>query len=151
MVNQDAGKFSIWPANTGSKTADIVAVDKQNNMVSDFCVNSTDDSPRAMPLPTSSANPPPQKETSKMPGSVIGGIVGGAVAGIAILGAIGLFLYRRRASRGAATHVAPEAELHTIDVKPPTYVTVRTVPQELPGNRYDVTELDSRVINSSRY
>ncbi|KAL1792464.1 hypothetical protein ACET3X_008971 [Alternaria dauci] len=33
MVNQEAGMFTVWQANTAPKTADIVAVDKQNNMV----------------------------------------------------------------------------------------------------------------------
>ncbi|KAI4915500.1 hypothetical protein J4E90_003945 [Alternaria incomplexa] len=74
MVNQDAGMFSVWQANTGSKTSDIVAVDKQNNVVSEFCANSKGGSPSATSLPTSSATSPPLKETSKLSGGAIGGI-----------------------------------------------------------------------------
>lgn len=151
MVNQEAGKFSVWQVNTGSKTSDIVAVDKQNNMVSEFCANSTDDSPNATSLPTSSVAPFPQSEGSKLSGGVIGGIVVGVVGGIAILSTIGFFLYRRRGSGGAVTGVAQEPELQTVDVKLPTYSMVQAGPQELPVDQHNVTELDSRAVNSSRY
>ncbi|KAJ4311624.1 hypothetical protein N0V94_007852 [Neodidymelliopsis sp. IMI 364377] len=50
----------------------------------------------------------------------MGGIAVGAVGGIAILGVIGFFLYRRRESGGAATEIAQEPELQTVDVKLPT-------------------------------
>jgi hypothetical protein len=151
MVNQEAGKFSVWQANTGSKTSDIVAVDKQNNMVSEFCANSTDGSSTATSLPTSSNTSPPQNEGSKLSGGAIGGIAVGAVGGIAILGAIGFLLYRRRRSGGAVTGVAQEPELQTVDMKPPTYSLVQAEPQELPVEQYYVTELDSRAVNNSRY
>jgi hypothetical protein len=150
MVNHEAGKFSVWQANTGSKISDIVAVDKQNNMVGEFCSNSTGGSSRATSLPTSSATLP-QNESSKLSGGAIGGIVGGAVAGIAILVAIGFFLYRRRGSSSAATGVAQEPDLQTEDVKPPVYSIVQAGPQELPVDQYDVTELDGRAVDSSRY
>ena len=149
MVNQEAGRFSIWQANTGSKASDIVAVDKENNMVSEFCANSTDDSSSGS-LPTSSVTPPPQNEGSKLSGGAIGGIVVGAVGGIAILGAIGFFMYRRRGSGEATTGVTQEPEMQTEDVKPPTYSMVPAEPQELPVDQDNVTELDSRAVNSSR-
>lgn len=151
MVNQEAEKFSVWQVNTVSKTSDIVAVDEQNNMVSEFCANSTDGSSSATSLPTSSVTPLPQNEGSKLSGGAIGGIVVGAVGGIAILSTIGFFLYRRRGSGSAATGVAQEPELQTVDVKLPTYSMVQAGPQELPVDQYNVTELDSRAVNSSRY
>jgi hypothetical protein len=151
MVNQEAGRFSVWQVNTGSKTSDIVAVDKQNNMVSEFCADSTGGSSSATSLPSSSVTPPPQNEGSKLSGGAIGGIVVGAVGGIAILGTIGFFLYRRRGSGGVATGVAQEPELQTADVKLPTYSMVPAGPQELPVDQYNVTELDSRAVNSTRY
>jgi hypothetical protein len=151
MVNQEAERFSIWQANTGSKTSDIVAVDKQNNMISEFCADSTDGSPSATSSPTSSATPPPQNEGSKLSGGAIGGIVGSAVGGIVILGALGFFLYRRRGSGGTATEVSQERGLQASDVKLPTYNVVSTGPQELPVNQYYVAELDSRAVDSSRY
>jgi hypothetical protein len=147
MVNQEAGMFSVWQANTGSKTSNIVAVDKQNNMVGEFCANSTGGSSSTTSLPRSSATPPPQNEGSKLSGGAIGGIVVGAVGGIAILGIIGFFLYRRRGSRGAATEVVQEPELQTACLKPPTYSMV----QELPVNQYNVMELDGRAVSSSRF
>ncbi|KAJ4299112.1 hypothetical protein N0V90_004356 [Kalmusia sp. IMI 367209] len=150
MVNQEAGRFSVWQVNIGSKTSDIVAVDKQNNMVSEFCANSTDGSSSATPSLTSSVIPPPQNEGSKLSGSAIGGIVVGAVGAIAILGAIGFYLYRRR-GLGGATGVAQEPELQTADVKPPTYGMVPAGPQELPVDQYNVTELDSRTVDSRRH
>ncbi|KAF2450959.1 acid protease [Karstenula rhodostoma CBS 690.94] len=151
MVNQEAGRFSIWQANTASITSDIVAVDTQNNMVSEFCANSTGGSSTATSSPTSSVTSPPQNEESKLSGSAIGGIVVGAVGGIAVLGTIGFFLYRRQGSHGAATGMAQESELHTEDVKPPTYSMVPAGPQELPVDQYNITELDSRAVDSSRY
>jgi hypothetical protein len=151
MVNQEAGRFSVWQANTGSKTSNIVAVDKQNNMVSEFCANSTGGSSSATSLPTYSVQPPPQNEGSKLSGGAIGGIAVGAVGGIAILGAIGFFLYQRRGSGGAATGFAQEPELQTADVKPSTYSIIPAGPQELPVDQYDVTELDSRAVKNSRY
>ena len=145
MVNQEAGSFSVWQANTGPRTSEIVAVDKQNNMVSEFCANSA--GPTS--LPTSFITPPPQNEESKLSSGAIGGIVVGAVGGLAILGAIGFFLYRRRGSGGATTHVSRKSELHTADVKSPTYSMMQTGPQELPVNRDDVTELDGRAVGGS--
>jgi hypothetical protein len=75
----------------------------------------------------------------------------GVLGGIVILGTFGLFLYRRRRSGGAATGVGQEPELQTVDVKSPTYSTVQSEPQELPIYQYNVTELDSRAVDSSRY
>jgi predicted lipid-binding transport protein (Tim44 family) len=148
MVNHDAGKFSVWQANTGSKTSDIVAVDQQNNMVSEFCANSTGRSSSATSAPSSSATPPPHSEGSTLSGGAIGGIVVGAVAGIAILGAIGFFLHRKRASSGAATGVAEDPEFQRGDAKPPTYSIVQAGPQELPVGQYNVAELDGGAIDS---
>lgn len=151
MVNHEAGRFSVWQADTGSKTSDIVAVDKQNNMVSEFCTDSAGGSSSTTSLPTSSVTPPPQNEGSKLSDGAIGGIVVGAVGGIAILGTIGFFLYRRRGSGGAATEVAQKPGLQTVDVKLPTYSMVAAGPQELPVDQYNVAELDGRAIDSSRY
>lgn len=151
MVNQEAGRFSIWQANTESKVPDIVAVDEQNNMVREFCANTTGVSPSATSLPAPSATPPPQDEGSKLSGGAIGGIVAGAVGGIAILGTIGFLLYRRRGSGSTATGIAQERELHIADVKPPTYSVMPVGPQELPVDLYNVSELDSRVIGSGRF
>ncbi|UPX13925.1 uncharacterized protein EKO05_0004420 [Ascochyta rabiei] len=146
MVNQDAGKFSVWPVNTESKAPNIVAVDKQNTLVREFCPNSTGGSSDATSLPTSSVASPPQDVGPKLSGGAIGGIIFGAVGGIAILITIGFVLYWRRGSRGAATGLAREPELQTEDVKPPTY----NAPQELPVDRYFITELDSKAVYSSR-
>lgn len=151
MVNQEAGRFSVWQVNTGSKTSDIVAVDKQNNMVSEFCANSSGGSSSATSLPTSSIKSPPQNERSKLSGGTIGGIVVGAVGGIAILGTIGFFLYQRRGSGSDATGMAQEPELQTADVKSCTYSIAPAGPQELPVDQYDVPELDGRSVDSSRY
>lgn len=152
MVNHEARKFSIWQANTGLQTPDIVAVDRQNNMISEFCTNSKDDSfttslptPSVTPSVTPSATPPQQKLSS----GAIGGIVGGAVGGIAVLGAIGFCLYRRRRP-GAPTGMAQEPESQT-DMKLPTYDMVPAKPQELPVYQYNVSELDSRAVDSSRH
>jgi hypothetical protein len=147
MVNQEAGVFTLWQANTTPKTNDIVAVDKQNNMVSEFCASSTGGSPSATSVPTSFVTSPPQNEESKLSSGAIGGIVVGAVGGMAILGVVGFFLYRRRGSNGTEIDVAQEPELHPVHLKPPTYSMV----QELPVEQYGVTELDGRAVNSSRY
>lgn len=145
MVNQDAGRFSIWQANAGSKTSDIIAVDKQNNMVSDFCTKSTGGSSSATSFPTSPVPPQPQNEGSKLSSGAIGGIALGAVGGIAILAAIGFLLYRRRGSGITATGVAVAQEpgFETADVKPPGYSMVPAGPQELPVHQYNVSELDA--------
>jgi hypothetical protein len=151
MVNHDAGKFSVWQANTGSKTSDIVAIDKKHNMVTEFCANSTGAASGATSLPTSPATPPPQDERPQMPGGVIGGIIVGALAGIAILGAIGFFLYRRRGSGGAAIPVAEESDSQMVDAKPPaTYSAVPAEPQELSVERYNVMELDGKAVDGRR-
>ncbi|KAF2847926.1 hypothetical protein T440DRAFT_537853 [Plenodomus tracheiphilus IPT5] len=151
MLNQEAGRFSVWQVNTGSKTSNIVAVNGQNNMINEFCANSTDGSSSATSLPTSSIKPPPHNETSKLSGGAIGGVVVGGVGGIAILGAIGFFLYWRRGPAGAVTWAAQEPELQTADVKSPTYSMTPTGPQELPVDQYNITELDSRAVHNSRY
>lgn len=151
MVNQEAGRFSVWQVKIGSKTSNIVAVDKQNNMVSEFCANSSGSSSSATALPTSSITAPPQNKGSKLSGGTIGGIVVGAAGGIAILGIVGFFLYRRRGLGGATTGVAQEPELQRVDVKLPTYSVVPAGPQELPVDQQIVAELDSRAVDSSRY
>ncbi|KAH5069443.1 hypothetical protein HBH96_012130 [Parastagonospora nodorum] len=151
MVNQEAGKFSVWQANTGSKNSEIVAVDRQNNMISEFCANSTGGSSSAPSLPTSSTASSPQNEGSELSGSAIGGIVAGALGGFAILGIIGFFWYRRRRSGSAAAEVAQEPELQRVDAKVTTYSMVQAAPQELPVDQYDAPELDSRAINKNRY
>ncbi|KAH6111002.1 hypothetical protein HBI65_009810 [Parastagonospora nodorum] len=151
MVNQEAGKFSVWQANTGSKNSEIVAVDRQNNMISEFCANSTGGSSSAPSLPTSSTASSPQNEGSELSGSAIGGIVAGALGGFAILGIIGFFWYRRRRSGSAAAEVAQEPELQRVDAKVTTYSMVEAAPQELPVDQYDAPELDSRAINKNRY
>ncbi|CAE7208553.1 hypothetical protein P3342_011036 [Pyrenophora teres f. teres] len=149
MVNQEAGRFSVWQANPQSKTPEIVAVDKQNNMVDEFCANSMDGSSTTEPLPTSSGTSPPQNQESTLSGGAIGGIAAGAVGGVAIFAIIGFILYRRRTS-DVATGVLGEQDMETVDVKLPTYSMAPAGPQELPVDRYDVTELDGRAINGSR-
>ncbi|EUC41383.1 hypothetical protein COCMIDRAFT_40423 [Bipolaris oryzae ATCC 44560] len=126
MVNQEAGRFSVWQANTGSRTLDVVAVDKQNNMISEFCTNSTGRSIDAAPSPTSSLNIlVPTNEASKLSGGLIGGIIVGVLGGLVLLGAIGFILYRRRRLGNAATKAAqkPESQMIT-DVKSSTLVVV---------------------------
>jgi hypothetical protein len=155
MVNQEAGKFTIWQANTGSKASDIVAVDKQNNIISESCVDSTGGSTNTKSLPTSSVTPstvpPVTPPPQKLSAGAIGGIIGGAVGGIAILGAIGFFLYRRRESGGAPIEMGQEPELQRADVKLPTYDMIPANPQELPVYQYNVSELDSRAVDSNRF
>ncbi|KAF5845870.1 hypothetical protein GGP41_008382 [Bipolaris sorokiniana] len=152
MVNQKAERFSVWQANTGSRTPNVVAVDKQNNMISEFCTNSTGRSVDAAPSPTSSVNVlVPQNEASELSGGLIGGIIAGALGGLALLGAIGFILYRRQRLGNAAIKAVREPELQTIlDVKSPTLAVVRAVPQELPANQYDIRELDSRTVGKGR-
>ncbi|EUC27916.1 hypothetical protein COCCADRAFT_41476 [Bipolaris zeicola 26-R-13] len=152
MVNQEAERFSVWQASIGSRTPDVVAVDKQNNMVSEFCTNSTGKSIDAAPSPTSSGNIlVPQNEAPKLSGSLIGGIVAGALGGFAILGAIGFILYRRQRVGNAAIKAVQEPELQIIpDAKPPTLAVVRAVPLELPANQYDIRELDGQAVCNSR-
>jgi hypothetical protein len=150
MVDQEAGKFSVWQVNTGSKNSEIVAVNRQNNMVSEFCANSTGGSSSARSLPTSSTTSP-QNEGSELSGGAIGGIVAGALGGFATMGIIGFFWYRRRRPGDAAAEVAQEPELQSVDTKVPTYSMVEAAPQELPVDQYDATELDSRAINKNRY
>ncbi|KAA8626207.1 aspartic-type endopeptidase [Pyrenophora tritici-repentis] len=135
MVNQEAGRFSVWQANTGSKTSEIVAVDKQNNFVSEFCADSPDGSSKTVPLPTSSSTSPPQTQESKLSGGAIGGIAAGAVGGIAILAIIGFLLHRRRRSGDSATRIAGEQDMETVDVKLPTYSMAPAGPLELPVER----------------
>jgi hypothetical protein len=147
MVNQDAETFSVWQANTAPKTPELVAVDKANNVVSEFCADST--GPKIPPPSPTIA--PPQKEDSKLSGGAIGGIVAGAVAGLAILSAIGFFLYRRRRSSGATAYISQDSDLHLADVKPPSYSVAQAEPQELAVSWNSVTELDGRAVNGSRY
>lgn len=148
MVNHDAGRFSVWQANTASKTADIVALDKQNNIVSQFCADSP---PAALPTSTSAPLPQPQTGGSTLSRAAIIGIAVGASAGIAMLCGISFILYRRRGSSGATPEPEmQEPEVQIADVKPPTYSTVTEEPQELPVFQYDVRELDGRTLNSSR-
>lgn len=148
MVNQEAGRFSVWQANTAPTDSKIVAVDKANNEISDFCTNSM----APTHLPSSSTAPSAvQNQNSKLSGGAIGGIVAGAVAGLAILGAIGILLLRRRRSRNATLHVSQEVGMYTADMNPPacdTYGLIYKEPQELPGNRNHVTELDGRALDS---
>jgi hypothetical protein len=151
MVNQEAGRFSVWQANTESKTSDIVAMDKKNNMVSEFCASSTGGSSSATSLPTSSTTPSSQDKTPTLSGGAIGGIAVGAVGSVVLLGIIGFFLYRRRRTSGAATVVVQEPELQTEDAKLPAYSIVTAGPQELPVDQYNVTELDSRTVYSRRH
>ena len=149
MVNQEAGRFSVWQANTAPTDSEIVAVDKASNEVSEFCTSST----APTPPPSSSTAPSAQKENSKLSGGATGGIVVGAVAGLAILGAIGFLIFRRRRSGNATPHVSQEADMHTADVKPPTYSPygmIHEEPQELPGNRNHFTELDGRAVDGGR-
>jgi hypothetical protein len=151
MVNQEAGMFSVWQANTAPKTSNIVAVDEQNNMVSEFCADSTGGSSRATSLPTASLAPSPQGEESKLSGGAIGGIVAGAVLGLALIGAIAFYVYRKRRSGRATAEVVEEPELPREDAKLPTYSMMPAGPQELPADRYNISELDSRPVDSSRY
>ena len=155
MVNQEAGRFFLWQANTAPADSNIVAVDKANNEVNDFCASSTGPTLRpSSSTATSTAKstaPSAQNQDSKLSGGTIGGIVAGAVAGLAILGAIGYLLLRRRRSGNATPHVPQEADTHTADVKPPacdTYGMVYEEPQELPESRNQVTELDGRAVDS---
>ena len=167
MVNQEAGRFSVWQANTAATDSEIVAVDKANNEVSDFCTNSTNSTRPTLP-PSSSTAPAAQNQDSKLSGGAIGGIVAGAVAGLAILGAIGFWLLRRRRSFNATPRLSQEAEMGTADVNSPasdTYGLIYKEPQELPeyrnrvtelpgrvtelpGNRHHVTELDGKAVDS---
>jgi hypothetical protein len=163
MVNQEAGKFTIWQANTGSKASDIVAVDKQSNVVSESCVDSTGGSTNTKSLPTSPVTPPATPPATppvtppvtpppqKLSAGAIGGIIGGAVGGIAILGAIGFFLYRRRGTGGAPAEMVQKSELQGTDVKLPTYDRIPSKPHELPVYQYNVSELDSRAVDSNRF
>lgn len=147
MVNQEAGKFSVWQANTVSTNSEYVAVDGQNNVVSDFCVDSMAGSPRASSDPTSILTPSPEDKGLPLSGSAIGGIVAGAVGGIVILGTIAFLSYRRRGRVGAARGLTEECGLQTEDVKPPKYDVGMARPQELPVNQYKIAELDSRDID----
>lgn len=113
-------------------------MDRANNEVSDFYANSTD--PTLLPLSSTapSAQSSAQNENLKLSGGAIGGIVAGAVAGLAMLGATGFLLLRRRRSGNAKLHVSQEADMHSADMKPltcDTYGMVYREPQELPGNR----------------
>jgi hypothetical protein len=163
MVNQEAGRFSVWQANTAPTDSKIVAVDKENNEISDFCANSTDPTL----LPSSSTAPSAQSSTqnkhSKFSGGAIGGIVAGAVASLAILGAIGFLLLRRRRSGNATPHVSREVDMHMANVKelacddygvnyeePQELPGCRNQVTELPGYRNHVTELDGRAVDGNR-
>lgn len=148
MVNHDAGRFSVWQANTASRTTDIVALDKQNNVVNQFC---TDSSPKALP-PNSSESPPPlPEEKSTLSRGSIAGIAVGSAAGLAMLCGIGFVLYRRRRSSSPRTDETPEQEPESqkVDIKSPTYSMVTVEPQELPV-QYDAAELDGRTLDSRR-
>jgi hypothetical protein len=151
MVNQEAGRFSVWQANTAPMDSEIVAVDKANNEVSDFCTNSA--GPTLLPSSSTapSAQSSAQNKSAKLSGGAIGGIVAGAVASLAILGVIGFLLLRRRRSRNATPHVSQEPGMHTADMNSPAWNTNGSIykePQELPGNRTHVTELDGRAVDS---
>jgi hypothetical protein len=148
MVNHDAGRFSVWQANTESKTTDIVALDKQNNFVNKFC---TDSSPEALPTSSSEPSPPLSDERSTLSRGAIAGIAVGTAAGLALFCGIGFVFYRRRGSSSAPPGEAreQEPELQTVDMKPVTYSMVTVEPQELPV-QYDATELDGRTLNSRR-
>lgn len=132
MVNQDAGRFTVWQANTQSKKSEIVAVDKNDKLMS--CGLSSS--------PTLVA----QREGPTLSGGAIGGIVVGAVGGLAILAAFGFLIYRRRTSN-KATGTVQEPELQPADVKPPTYSMVQEAPQELSTEQFQVIELDSRAVD----
>ncbi|KAJ4993260.1 hypothetical protein SVAN01_01235 [Stagonosporopsis vannaccii] len=105
IVNQAAERFSVWQVNTGSKAHDLVAVDKENNMVGSSARTPPMGSSDAPLLPTSSVPPLLQDQGSKLSGAAIGGIVAGAVGGVIILGIVGVFLNRRRVSGGVVTGV----------------------------------------------
>lgn len=142
MVNHEAKRFFVWPVNTEAKAADTVAVDKDNNLVNDFCVKST--SPSATPSATPSITPSPRNDRSKLSGGAVAGIVVGAVGGIATMSAIGFCFYRRgRYGNG----VTQEPKLQTADAK----LMVPTEPQELPRDQYNANELDGRAADNSRH
>jgi hypothetical protein len=131
MVNQDAGRFSIWQANTRAGESDIVAFNENSETSHHICGASSS-----------------YTGGSKLSAAATAGIVAGAVACIGIMIAIGFFLfYRKRASHGAPTEVAHETHSRTTEMKSPTFHLVPPGPEELPADQYDLIELDSGAVD----
>jgi len=107
-VNQDAGQFYLWAANP-TADQDLVAVDATGNDVTSFCAAN---SPATTSAPPTSASP-----TST---ATIAGAVAGSVVGVAAVGGLACWLFKRRRSAAAAKNGGPPLVQH--DNTPPGYV-----------------------------
>lgn len=125
MVNQDAGKFSLWAANPTTKS-DLVAVDATGAEVTTFCTASTE-STTATSTSTSTAgagagpnaggSDPGQStaldpdsagssSTSRLSTAGIAGVAVGGVAAAVLIGAAAFWWLKRRKKAAAGTEVA---------------------------------------------
>lgn len=148
MVNYEANLFSVWQANTAVKASDVVALDNENNMVSEICAGKTNDSsvdpgdaPSGVPTPSEEAQPP-----KRLSGRAIGGIVVGAVTAIGALALVAFCFYRHRNKTHAEALIQEEPELKMPGNFVPNYTDRHSAihsktPLELPADRQHIVEL----------
>ncbi|TGO74448.1 hypothetical protein BELL_0282g00100 [Botrytis elliptica] len=98
MLNQDANTFTLWQANPTQKE-DLVAVDRSNNLIDDFCTSpSTPNnnsaggdtgSPSSVPISSSTPSSTSTANSQKSGKVSTGVIVGAAIGSIAVIAIIG--------------------------------------------------------------
>ena len=107
MVNQDAQRFTLWPANP-TNAQELVAIDKDGQEVTEFCAEgkSTPSASTETSRPSSTtsatagassnATSPGSTSSSSVPLTTIVGIAAGSVTGIILIVLAVWCLYRRR-------------------------------------------------------
>ncbi|KAM3153409.1 hypothetical protein ABEW05_006162 [Botrytis cinerea] len=151
MLNQDANTFTLWQANPTQKE-DLVAVDRSNNLIDDFCTspstpnnNSADgdtgslsgvpissSTPSSTPSSTSTAD---SQKSGKVSTGVIVGAAIGSVAVIAIIGGIIIIWcasQKRKNSLIAAAAVAASIPEKDLPRYPENYQTQIQFPHFIP-------------------
>ncbi|KAF2120190.1 aspartic peptidase domain-containing protein [Lophiotrema nucula] len=152
MVNQESDTFSIWQADTGAKTPELVALGKDNAMGEEVCdgAANTTTAGSMPPSSTGSATSLPQEKASKnLSGGAIAGIVIGLLA-VALAVGVVVFLVLRRRRRDTEVAI-PREESKITTEPPPTYIDhhqsiYSAIPSEMPAERQDAVEIDGRTV-----
>lgn len=129
MINHDTKKLYLWQADaTSDKPSQPVAVSSAGNDITDLCA------PKQSTSSTTQPGSPGGTETKSIPstnksGAVIGGAVGG-VAGVIILVAATILLYRRKRSASLSS-VGASAVPYLGDGEKVNYYSNPSAPSEL--------------------
>ncbi|KAK8096280.1 Peptidase aspartic [Apiospora kogelbergensis] len=129
MINHDTNKLYLWQADaTSDKPSQPVAVSSAGNEITDLCA------PKQSTPSTTQPGSPRGTESKSVPsvntnGAVIGGAVGG-VAGVVILAAATILLYRRKRSASLSS-VGASAVPYPGDGDKVNYYNNPSAPSEL--------------------